>query len=297
MLNHILKGDIRHISYEDIDRDSYDQCLLGSDHFRIYASSWYLDAVAERWDLLVLDDYQAVMPLPRRYKFGLAYVYTPVFVQQLGVFSKGSISVDLERQFFKKAASKYFLFDYFTHSVPKGMDGISQRINYILSLEEQHIELQKKYNTNRKRSLKNSFEKLRVDKNGAQDLFLDHYRTMDQGFPVTNEMLVKLDRLIAASNQQIKIWNVFEKDTWIGGLVWVVDHKRVTYLVPVVSDQGRLKQASALLIDTLIQDHQKSGLILDFEGSMLPGVAQFYRSFGAEREIYYYFKKRGYGLL
>ena len=177
------------------------------------------------------------------------------------------------------------------------MNGISQRINYILSLEEQHTELQNKYNTNRKRSLKNSFEKLRIDKDGAQDLFLDHYRTIDQGFPVTKDMLVKLERLIAASKQHIKIWNVFENDIWIGGLLWSVDHKRVTYLVPVVSDQGRLKQVSALLVDTLIHDHQKSDLILDFEGSMLPGVAQFYRSFGAETETYYYFKKRGYGLL
>ena len=47
-----------------------------------------------------------------------------------------------------------------------------------------------------------------------------------------------------------------------------------------------------LIINELIKDHLNQGLVLDFEGSMISGVANFYKSFGAVEENYYYFKKR-----
>ena len=40
------------------------------------------------------------------------------------------------------------------------------------------------------------------------------------------------------------------------------------------------------IVDTFIQDHAGSGLILDFEGSNIPSVARFFSGFGAQAEIY-----------
>mgnify|MGYP006897125485 CR=1 FL=1 len=45
-------------------------------------------------------------------------------------------------------------------------------------------------------------------------------------------------------------------------------------------------------VGELINDFQGQQMILDFEGSMLTGVENFYQSFGAYAESYYYFKKR-----
>ena len=44
--------------------------------------------------------------------------------------------------------------------------------------------------------------------------------------------------------------------------------------------------AMTLLITTIIKKYQNSEYILDFEGSMVKGVASFYKSFGAEKEVY-----------
>jgi hypothetical protein len=44
--------------------------------------------------------------------------------------------------------------------------------------------------------------------------------------------------------------------------------------------------AMTLLITTIIRKFQNSDYILDFEGSMVNGVASFYKSFGAEKEVY-----------
>src|SRR6185503_15114532 len=62
----------------------------------IYAHSWYLDHMAENWDALVMGDYEAVMPLTWKRKFGFSYLYQPFLTAQLGVFSHGNRTVSNE---------------------------------------------------------------------------------------------------------------------------------------------------------------------------------------------------------
>ncbi len=52
---------------------------------------------AGQWDALVLDDYQAVMPLTWRSKFGIRYLYQPAFTQQTGIFSASPFHHHLDR--------------------------------------------------------------------------------------------------------------------------------------------------------------------------------------------------------
>ena len=52
---------IQHIKRKDLDILKYDACIENSIQSRIYGFSWYLDIVADHWEVLVLDDYEAVM--------------------------------------------------------------------------------------------------------------------------------------------------------------------------------------------------------------------------------------------
>ena len=288
---------IHFISHERIDRTAYDSCVEASSNFRIYALSWYLDAVALTWDVLVLDDYRAVMPLPRRSKYGLSYVYTPAFVQQLGVFSPHEMESEQECRFYKRAFSRYFLMDYFAHASSKcATVAWAPRTNYTLRLDKSHTELRKGFNTNRKRLLRQATGELRIDREGDPGLFLEMSRRSPTGYKLDDSALAGLERLIGSDNPAIRVWNVFHGDEWAGGLIWTRDSWRITYLFPMQGSLGRELQVHTHVIDSLIKDHAGSGLILDLEGSMIPGVAKFYRSFGAEAETYFYYKSRAYGL-
>ncbi|MGZ3950491.1 MAG: hypothetical protein ACXVBZ_03805, partial [Flavisolibacter sp.] len=79
-------GEIYYKRRHEVEIDKWDRCISGSSNGLIYAYSYYLDATADNWDALVLNDYQAVMPLPWRKKFGVFYLYQPSFAAQLGVF-------------------------------------------------------------------------------------------------------------------------------------------------------------------------------------------------------------------
>jgi hypothetical protein len=285
------------ISYEGIDKAAYDQCVLSSPDFRVYALSWYLDSVTLKWDLLVLDDYKAVMPLPRRSKYGLSYVYTPPFVQQLGVFSSIQLSREEECRFYARAFSRYFLADYFAHASSR-CDETPRipRTNYLLRLDRSHAELSQGFNSNRRRILKKASGELAIDKIGDPELLLRKSREYPQSFELDRTSTTALERLVTKNTEAVSVWNAFHRDRWAGGLAWIRDQRRITYLFPVQNSLGKELQVHTFIIDSLIKDHENSGLVLDLEGSVIPGVATFYRSFGAEAEIYYYYKSRCYGL-
>ena len=78
---------IYYLKRNQLDDNKYNSCIKQSKNSRIYAFSWYLDCVADNWDALVLNDYEAVMPLPWRQKYVIKYIYPPAWTQQLGVFS------------------------------------------------------------------------------------------------------------------------------------------------------------------------------------------------------------------
>ena len=88
---------------------------------------------------------------------------------------------------------------------------------------------------------------------------------------------------------------VFKDDEVLGGAIILKDSSRITYLFSSYTNNGKKQQAPSFLINTLIKKYSNSNMILDFEGSTIPNIASFYRSFGAEKEIYFSFKK--YNLL
>jgi len=77
---------IKYRKHGEIDYDKWDRCIKSASNSRIYATSWYLDRTAIIWDALVRGDYEFVMPLPAGKKYGIRYIYQPVFSQQLGIF-------------------------------------------------------------------------------------------------------------------------------------------------------------------------------------------------------------------
>src|SRR5688500_2956885 len=81
--------NIRYIKRADLDVEKWNACVDAAPNGLIYAYTFYLDAMCDNWDALVLNDYEAVMPLPWRKKWGVTYLYQPLLVAQLGLFGKG----------------------------------------------------------------------------------------------------------------------------------------------------------------------------------------------------------------
>ena len=68
---------IKFVQHKNVDTDKWDECIKKSVNSLPYAFSWYLDIVVEHWDALVLNDYEAVFPLPSKQKISIkVFLYT-----------------------------------------------------------------------------------------------------------------------------------------------------------------------------------------------------------------------------
>jgi hypothetical protein len=70
--------------------------------------------------------------------------------------------------------------------------------------------------------------------------------------------------------------------------VFLKDDKRIYLIANAVSAEGRKNKANHVLLDAVIRENAESGLLLDFEGSDIPGVKEFYYAFAAIPQPYYY---------
>ena len=113
---------IKHLRHNEVDKKKWDDCIDNAFNGIIYAYSWYLDIVCPTWDALIEDDYEKVMPLTHNNKLGISYLYPPLFTQQLGVFSKISLSSSDVENFISIGRLKDFLYFPFMKTQLSGQE-------------------------------------------------------------------------------------------------------------------------------------------------------------------------------
>ena len=279
---------IHYVKREDLEVEKYNDCIENSIQSRIYAFSWYLDIVADNWDVLVLNDYEAVMPVPWKQKYFIKYVTQPFFCQQLGVFSKHEISNEVIRNFIKEIPNKFFRISLQLNAENSiDSERLVKKNNYVLALNKTSEVLIAGFSNNRKRDLKKAIaSSLIIDEDISVKEFFKFYLLNDKFYDKHNSIKNVLENILQIRNGSLKLYGIRSNGVLISCVLLLDDMKRVTYLVPVHNNLSKKNGAMTLLITTIIKKYQNSDYILDFEGSMVKGVASFYKSFGAEKEVY-----------
>ena len=136
-------NEIQYVSRDRLDTAKWDNCIDTADNGLIYAYSFYLDHMSTQWDALVLNDYEAVMPLTWNKKYGITYLFQPFLAAQLGVFGK-NISAELLEAFLKNIPVKFKYWDfYLNHKNVFALKDfrLYQRSNYVLDLKTPYPDL------------------------------------------------------------------------------------------------------------------------------------------------------------
>lgn len=281
--------DIRYVKQQNIDRKKWDACIENSVNCMVYAMSWYLDVVCENWDALISNDYEAVMPLPWKKKYGIKYIYHPFFAQQLGVFYLRN--ADDQIYDFLMAIPKSFLKYETSLNYLNGAKNLALNIhtNYILPLNKSYAELYKNFNQNARRNLKKAekenfsiksvpviqFIKLKKE-NPVNKLQPTHFKILEHLF---NTLISKGNGLILGGYNS--------HNELLAAACFVHFKNRIIYLFSASNAKGKEKRAMFKLINQVISENANRKVVLDFEGSMIPSVARFFKGFGAQTETYY----------
>jgi hypothetical protein len=283
-----------------IDKIKWDECLYGSAIPFMYPSSSYLDNVADNWSGIIGNDYELIMPIPWRKKFGIKYTYSVPFVQQLGLFGK-PLNDNTVKDCMKLMQKNFKYGDYSFNHLNKISDAKTSN-NYVLSLVSDYTTTSVFYSDKLKLDLKKAcrqgFEYSEAPAEDAIKYFNELYGTRIPNVTASDYESLYAFCLLKQTEGDLVVRKISLAKNTLAINLLIKDAGRLYNLLSCTFQEGRNIYAGHFLYDSLIKEFSRTGLVFDFEGSDIPGVAHFYKSFGAINQPYpkIHFNKLPYAL-
>ncbi len=290
--------DYRILKRSDIDTNAWDNCISNSVNGLIYGYSWYLDTICENWEGVVINEYEAVMPIPIRKKWGLKYIYQPAFIQQLGLFYTNNSFCNMER-IEKLITQKYWhgSFNVNAHWIKNNKKIIATKQNMLLSLSNSYDNIYENYSGDFIRNLKKALNQaLNYQESYNYADLIERYKLYyGNRFPhIKNSDYQRFQKLIEIISNNDAKWLIRSilnsKNEVLAEALLLIDNNRYYNIMNCVSAEGRKKSANYLLYDSLLKEIAGKPKYLDLEGSEVPGVKDFYEKFKPEKETYFVMK-------
>lgn len=291
--SNMSKNIIQYLQRAHINTAKWDNCITTAPNGLIYAHSFYLDRMAVQWDALVLNDYEAVMPLPWKKKAGICYLAHPPLTASLGVFG-ASVTPEMTNHFIQAIPARFKLVDLLLNSAnllpASGWQSI--RSNYVLDLHNPYELIYSQYRDNVRRNIKKAQQLNCRYATGIpveEIIKLAHWQIQQQATNIGEEDYTRFKDLFhyLASQQLATTSGVYTaSNELVASCVWFYSHGRAYYILVGNHPNGKTLGASHYLIDRFIEGHAGQELLLDFEGSDIASLAFFYSSFGAVKEVY-----------
>ena len=261
---------IRYVFRDHLNELKYNACIKTSKQGLLYGYSWYLDLVCDHWDVLVLDDYVAVMPVPWRKKYSIKYVYQPLWVLQLGVFTNSGI---VDESKFLSVLKSHFKFITLRLNTKNTLRLVTpeSRINSFqyLNLKNSYQVLSNNFNRNRKRELKKAVSA------GLKEVWGDEPGQLITLFEKNIGIRVKgisqvdyenLSNLIHAvvSRGFGEILSIYDQTQLVASGFFLFHKKTVAELVCATDVKNRTHGGNTFLIDRALSNYQGKYDLFDF---------------------------------
>lgn len=283
---------IRKLKYQQIDFKKYSHCVETSAQRKYSASKDFLDITSgKNWELLVYDDYKAVMPVPFLQKFGLKFVANPKLCQQLGIFSESDLP-DLNEKFLQYFRRKYRILYYAFNDANQFRSELETRKNFII-FPDDYEKVYQKYSPKRKRKIRQE-EEIKLN---------SEIRKIEDEKTVNDFILENIKGAEKSTSDQLdflKIFNEFHRKKMLDFTGYFY-HNTLINLIAVYHDTEtlallgtfnnpeyvKISGASVLIDETLKESISRKAF--DFEGGDIPNIEEFFRGFRPELKPYPYY--------
>ena len=290
---------IRYLEHEEVNKNKWDEAIDASPNGMVYAKSWYLDIVSPGWQGLIEDNYRSVFPLTSRKKFGFSYLYQPFFTQQLGVFSESPINAETVEKILSAIPDKFRLTEIqLNHRNKIGNSDFksSNLLTHHLHLGNSYEEIQNKYSENLKRNLKRAKQNnLSITSDFSTGDVITLFRNnRGKGVDTLKQKdYDTLEKLVDAAHSRglINKFGVKFDGQLEAGAIFIRSNHEYIFLFSATGERAKESGSMAFIIDHFIRSRAGEKKVLDFEGSMDPGLARFYKSFGSDEVVYLQIRK------
>lgn len=284
---------IQYLKNSEIDIELWDDCVKQSLQGFPYAYSFYLNIVAPGFSGVILNNYEAILPLPTKSKFGIKYVFRPLLCQQLGIVTKKKIEETTIKKMINCIPKEIRYINYGTSGKLGNTGSFTPKNNYILHLNKPYPTNLANYKYNTRRGVKIALkQQLKfVEDIPASSIIELMQQTFDRSNLILNDenytdLKCLLDALYA--NKLGNSLGIFdERNELIAVVYYIKTGKRIINLINASTAFAKKNNSVMMLIDQVIKKYSDTNYIFDFEGSNIPSVARFFRSFGSEKTEYY----------
>jgi hypothetical protein len=281
--------------YNSLTKNEIKQLDCLTEDLSLSEQLWYIAMLSsDKVKIFIYRDFETVFFVPYRSKFGVSYAYMPPFIQKLNfIGSKLGVTPIMNTLFNTLRFGEISVSERINEDLSESCYSRERR-NYILNLNCVYDEIKRKYAKNHIRNCKKA-SKIEVykgsDFKGLISIFKSEKNTVFQK--------KQLDKIVSNLNKiekcerikkQILIYNAFENGRLIAS-IFMVNYNEVLYYILGASIKSEVSVSSLglyRLFDYIIESHANQELILDFEGSDHPGIARFFRGFGATDFEYYF---------
>ena len=248
---------IKRLKYEEVDWQKYQNCLEKSEQHIFFADKKYLDAlIGRKWEILVDDDYEAVMPIPLAKKCGFTFVVMPLQTQQLGIFSEKD-TPELNESFLAFFQQNYKVFYYAFNAKNSFNTHLKFRKNYKL-FSEDYESIKKKYSIHRRRNVRITDalqDKIKFTEaenlNHSESFFIENVI----GF--TNSSLKKRafeNMKNFLSQNLLKVYELYF-DGELASQAYLIESEKEDFLVNFINDKKFSKyNLSSIILDPFLEE-------------------------------------------
>jgi len=263
-----------------LDKSRWDQ-LVADNSARIFSCSWYLDACAQDWYVLVDADFQNGIALPFTEKLGIRVLYPPVFMRELDF-----IGTDMH---FQREAQQLI-----RDSFPAGQFQTTQPWNISPFTERIYQQISGPYKLNQQairmvRKAGKSALEIRKTNDWPAIYAIICAELSDKISEFNPANLRRLQALLQQleAHGQLHSYGIFNGQELTGGLLFMQQADRLTYLKGAAMPASRDAGGMYLGMEQAIQYAQSQELHFDFGGSSVPGVRRFNLNMGGTDKTYF----------
>ena len=279
---------IKRLKYEEVDWQKYQNCLEQSEQYIFFAEKKYLDLLLhQNWEILVDNDYEAVMPIPLAKKLGFNFVVMPLQTQQLGIFSEKD-TPELNESFLAFFQQNYKVFYYAFNAKNEFKTLLKTRKNYKL-FSEDYESIKKKYSIHRRRNVRiTDVLQDKIKFSEAENLNHSEFFFTENVIGFTNSSLKKRAFENMKNFLSQNLLNVYELyfEGELASQAYLIESENEDFLVNFINDKKFSKyNLSSIILDQIFRKNiEKKDF--NFHGSNISEIAEFYRRFGATEENY-----------
>lgn len=287
------------------------KAFIKDNYVPIFYQDWYLDAVCDRtWDVTLHEEegeMVGVLVFMIKKKFGLSYILHPLLCPYMGPLFFGFLDVNEVYQSLIDQLPPHQLMiqDYF-HTMPQ-VDS-PQRISrkkytYIIDGDTDIEAFRASLSSQRRRKIRLASEALTYEEETEFSVFEHFMNSMfaaqGKANPHEGSMFERLDRELVVHNARKIVKCTNAKGDIVAMCYLLIDEKWVYNLANNTTMEYRHEGMSLIMMNE-IASALRLRRSFDFEGSVIPGVEEFFKSFKGTKTTYqsaYYSKNRAIDFL